>query len=59
MKFNSFFRNKINNTVLQTAKCNNYQGKSDIKYKNHKKEILTKETDCDWPMVDNPVQFND
>ena len=27
------FSKKINNTLLQTVKCNNCQGKSDIKYK--------------------------
>ena len=35
-------------------KCNNCQGKSDIKYKNYKKEIPTEETDYDWPMVVKP-----
>ena len=54
MLFQLVFRNTINNTILQTVKCNNCQGKSDIKYKNYKKEIPTEETNYDWPMVDKP-----
>ena len=36
MLFQLVFRNTINNTILQTVKCNNCQRKSDIKYKNYK-----------------------